>query len=378
MSSDDVLSRADRLAAMGLGEEAAGLYEQAVRDGVPGAGVKYGAMLFDAGDIRAAERTLRAALAAGDSDAYDWLADVLLADDRATEAAELMERAAAQGSASAALRVAAIWSEAVDDRERAERWYAEAVRRGAPGALNDYGSFLTEDASRLAEAERVLREAAAQGDALAYSNLGGLELDRGDTEAAVTWLRQAVEADTSARSTALVKLALAEEQRGDLDTARAYLDRAVAAGTPDALVHRAQFLADHAGPQAREAAEADFRAAVENEDEGALYYYAEFLADGDRLDEAAEYYRRAIDDGSDAAYEDLALIEQERGNLEAAEDLLMESIDAGWLSAVFSYAQLLRETGRAAEIEALLPRAETLGASREQLQILRDLPHEDA
>ncbi|GAA4225711.1 Tfp pilus assembly protein PilF [Streptosporangium album] len=286
MSADDMLARADRLAALNMYEEAGEVYKQAVRARLPGAAVKYGEMLFLTGDYPAAERVLRAAVADGEKAAIGWLSDTLVADQRPGEAAHLMEWAAAQGVPVAALRAATIWADAVGDREKAEEWYKKAIERGEPGAVNDYGSFLSEDDSRLEEAERVLRQAAEQGDALAFSNLGG--------------------------------------------------------------------------------------AAIENDDEGALYYYAVFLSEEGRVDEAMNYYLRAIDAGSDGAYEDVALIYQEHGEAEAAEEYFKASITAGWLSAVFSYADLLRGEGRASEIEALIPRAESLGAAPEQVEALRE------
>ncbi|GAA4229265.1 tetratricopeptide (TPR) repeat protein [Streptosporangium album] len=374
MSTGDRLARADRLAALNLYEEAGELYEQAVREGVPGAAVKYGEMLFRTGDHPAAERVLRTAAADGAEGAHDWLADVLIADDRPDEAARLLEQIAGRETPVVALRVAAVWADAVGDREKAEEWYRRALEWGAPGAANDYGAFLSEDDDRLEEAERLLRQAAEQGDTLAFGNLGGMELDRGDPEAAVAWLERGLESGAAPGSSAMLKLAVAEEQLGHLDAARAHYDRAVEERVPDALVGRARFLADNGDPEARDGAEADFRAAIENDDEGALYYYAVFLAEEGRVDEAMDHYRQAIDAGSDGAYEDLALLCRERGDTGAAEEYFRASIAAGWLSAVFSYADLLRGEGRASEIGALVPQAESLGATAEQLETLRGHP----
>lgn len=57
-----------------------------------------------------------------------------------------------------ALRAAATWAQAVGDRERAERWYRKAVEGDEPGALNDYGSFRSEEDARLEEAEEHFKE----------------------------------------------------------------------------------------------------------------------------------------------------------------------------------------------------------------------------
>ncbi|GII75535.1 hypothetical protein Sru01_05170 [Sphaerisporangium rufum] len=371
MSTGDLLARADRLAALDLREEAAELYERLIGEGVPGAAVRYGAMLAEAGDHPAAEPVLRTALAAGDTDAYHWLCDVLIATGRVPEAGRLMEEAAGRGLPGAALRAAAIWADLAEDRTRAEQWYRTAIDRGDQGALNDYGAFLSEDPGREAEARRVLRQAAEQGDALAFSNLGAIELDRGEPEAALGWLRQSLAGGGSSESTALLKIADAEERLGNLDAARRYHDRAVNARIPGAHAGRARFLAYHGTAEDLETAERDFRTAVRNGEEGADYYYATFLAAQDRVDEAIDHYRRAIDAGSDGAYEELALILQARGETEAAEECFTASIAAGWLSAVLSYAEFLRDQGRGAEVPALEPRARELGATPEQLAALR-------
>ncbi|WP_433510794.1 tetratricopeptide repeat protein [Nonomuraea sp. CA-143628] len=367
MNATDLITRADELAETEEYAEAAALYGQAAQGGLPEAAVYQGEMLFHLGDYPAAERVLRAALAGGQTDAYGWLSDTLVAAERPAEAAMLMEQAAGQGHPVAALRAATIWADAVGDRERAEQWYLKAIDRGDRGALNDYGTFLAEDDSRLEEAEHVLRQAAEQGDALAFSNLGEMELDRDAPEAAAEWLRRGLELEDQSGSTALLKLADAEARLGNLDEARALHDRAVDAGLPDAHVARANFLADHDDP---EAAEADFLAAVEAGDEGAHYYYAEFLAAHDRVGPAVEHYDQAVEDGSDAAHQRLAFIYLGNGAVRAAEEHFKESIAAGWLSSVYSYADMLRQEGRADEIAALLPAAERLGATPDQLEEL--------
>jgi tetratricopeptide (TPR) repeat protein len=139
-------------------ESAAVLHAEAARQGLPGAAVRYGETLFFLGDHATAEHVLREALARGDEGAHDWLSDVLVATDRPAEAALLMEE-----HPDRALRAAAIWAQAVDDRERAEKWYRKAVKDDEPGALNDYGSFLSEDDARLEEAEQHFKESIAAG-----------------------------------------------------------------------------------------------------------------------------------------------------------------------------------------------------------------------
>jgi Tfp pilus assembly protein PilF len=343
-------------------ESAAVLHAEAARQGLPGAAVRYGETLFFLGDHATAEHVLREALARGDEGAHDWLSDVLVATDRPVEAALLMEEHPGR-----ALRAAAIWAQAVDDRERAEKWYRKAVEDDEPGALNDYGSFLSEDDARLEEAEELLRRAAERGDALAYSNLGGMALDRGEPEAAAVWLREGLEIEDQAGSTAVLQLADAEERMGDLDAARVLYDRAVAEDVADAHVARARFLADQ---DETGAAEADFQVGLARDEEGAHYYYGEFLANRDRADEAVGHLHQAVEDGSDAAHELLALIHQRNRAIQAAEEHFKESIAAGWLSAVYAYAEMLRQEGRGAEVAALAGDAERLGAAPDRLREL--------
>ncbi|MEO3795232.1 tetratricopeptide repeat protein [Nonomuraea sp. B10E15] len=362
MNGNDLLARAEQLAEAEDYQGAAAVYAEAARQGVPGAAIAYSEILIHLEDYATAEPVLREALAAGEAEARDWLADLLVQTGRAVEAAQLMEQAV--GHEVAALRAATIWADAVGDRERAEEWYRKAVERGEPGALNDFGTFLSEDDSRQDEAEHLFRQAAEQGDALAFGNLGSLELDRGAPEAAVAWLRRSLEAEDQTGSTALLKLATAEAQLGNDDAARELYDRAVTERLAGAHVERATFLVERGED---EAAEADFRAAVENDDEGARYYYGEFLVNNDRVGEAVDHLDRAVADGSDAAHETLAKIYLERGAIKAAEDHFKKSIAAGWLSAVFAYAGMLRSEGRGDEVAALASEAERLGATPDQI-----------
>ncbi|RBQ13798.1 hypothetical protein DP939_43975 [Spongiactinospora rosea] len=76
----------------------------------------------------------------------------------------------------------------------------------------------------------------------------------------------------------------------------------MAEGIPDANVERALFLSDDGAPP--EEVEAGLRRAVELDDDGALYYYAGFLAGQGREEEALACFHRAAEAGSDAAYED--------------------------------------------------------------------------
>jgi Tfp pilus assembly protein PilF len=365
VSADDLLARAERLAEAEDYAAAAALYAEAARRGIPGAATGHGEMLFHLGEDEAAEAVLREALAKGEEEARDWLSDLLVQTDRAVAAATLMEQA--DGHPLQALRAATIWADAVGDRERAEHWYRIAIDRGEPGALNDFGSFLSEDDSRQEEAELLFRRAAEEGDALAFSNLGGMELDRGDPEAAAAWLRQGLEVQGQSGSTALLKLAAAEEQMGNTEAARLLYDRAAAEKVEGAQAARARFLADSGED---DAAEAGFQAALAAGEEGAHYYYGEFLAGRGRIDEAVGHLDQAVEDGSTAAHEELALIYQSRGATKAAEEHFKESIAAGWLSAVYSYAELLRQEGREDEVAGLAQEAERLGATPEQLQEL--------
>ncbi|PZG56066.1 hypothetical protein C1I98_01950 [Spongiactinospora gelatinilytica] len=219
MDTDDLMDPADRFAEEERYEEAAELYALAARAGEVGAEVKHASALFFLEDYPAAERILREAMAHQDPDAFDWLADVLVRTGRAAEAAQVMAQAAELGLPGAVLRVGAIWADSVGDRATAEQWYRRALDQGVPGARNDYGAFLSDDESRWAEAERMFLEAVEEGDDLALGNLGGLELDRGNLEAAIGWLERGVAAGAD-RSSALLKLAEAQEQLGRDDEAR--------------------------------------------------------------------------------------------------------------------------------------------------------------
>lgn len=368
MSNVDLLRKADALSSSDGIDKARPLYLQAIEARVPGAKRKFGEALIEFGkpnDYDEAESFLRDAVTEGDASASHSLADILVATERPDEAVEVMKHAFHEGEKEAALRIATILSDAVGDRKEAEIWYQVAIDRGDVRGRNDYGVFLSEDDLRIEEAKRVLLEAISSGDTLAIGNLGRVELDCGNYEDAVKLLKKGI---AKGHANLLVPLAQAQIKLEQIETAKAVINEAIEKEIPGAHLVRANLLSEYGGEGSREGAESDYLAALEEEDEDANFYYALFLEDNHRDGEAIDFYKKAIEDGAETAYDNLAAIYERIGNQADMESYLRMAIDSGSLHAIRKYIKFLHTENRIGEIPDLIAKARSLKASPEEIR----------
>ncbi|MFC1416663.1 tetratricopeptide repeat protein [Streptacidiphilus cavernicola] len=369
MPEQVLVQRADEEAAQGRHAEALELYARAWESRHDEVAEKLLDLVEDWGDVDAALEVLQRTADQGVSGAYEALAALLVEIEEPEEALKALQEAHERGR-EVALWTAAVLADELDDREQAEAWYRRAIDAAAAGALNDFGVFLSDDPDRLVEAEEVLTLAVERGDPMALGNLGRMHLEAERPEEALRWLRRGL--DAGVRSV-LVPMAEAEQQLGDYAAARERLAEALDDEIEGAQLAWANFCAEHGTPEEQASAEGEFLSALEQEEVGAHFDYAVFLADRDRLDEAVEQYTAAADEGETNAWLNLALIHEDRKDRRTAEECYRSGIDAGDLHALLAYAEFLRQWGRQKDIPALYGQAEALGADAEELTQLRTL-----
>ena len=367
---DQVLvQRADQEAAEGHHAAALELYARAWDSRHDEVADKLLDLVEEWEDVEAALEILQKTADGGAVAAYEALAVLLLELDEPEEALEALD-AAGRGGRDVTLWTAAVLADEMGDRERGEEWYRRAIATGDTEALNDFGVFLSEDPSRLAEAEEVLLLAVERGDLMALGNLGRMHLESDQPERALPWLVRGL--DAGVRSV-LVPMAECEQLLGRFEDAREHLGDALADGVEGARLAWANFCAEHGTPQEQATAEAEFRRALAEEEPGAHFDFALYLADRDRFDEAVAEYQAAAADGESNAWLNLALIHEDRKDRRSAEECYRSGVEAGDLQALLAYAEFLRQWGRQRDIAELVGQAEELGADEEELAELRRL-----
>ncbi|MBC3842159.1 sel1 repeat family protein [Streptacidiphilus sp. 4-A2] len=367
---DQVLvQRADQEAAEGNHAAALELYARAWDSRHDEVADKLLDLVEEWQDVDAALEILQKTADGGTVAAYEALAVLLLELEEPEEALEALE-AAGRGGRDVTLWTAAVLADEMGDRERGEEWYRRAIATGDTEALNDFGVFLSEDPSRQTEAEEVLLLAVERGDLMALGNLGRLHLEADDPERALPWLVRGL--DAGVRSV-LVPMAEAEQLVGRLDAAREHLGDALADGVEGARLAWANFCAEHGNGEEQRAAEGEFRRALAEDEPGAHFDFALYLADHERFDEAVDEYQAAAAQGESNAWLNLALIHEDRKDRRSAEECYRNGVEAGDLQALMAYAEFLRQWGRQQDITELLEHAGELGAGEEELVELRRL-----
>jgi Tfp pilus assembly protein PilF len=266
--------------------------------------VDNGYLVTRAAELREAEEygeaisLLREAVSAGDPDAPELLALCLLETAENAAAVGVLGAAVRSGRADLAGFLGDVAAE-VGDVELAEQAYRTAIGADVAGALNDCGTFLSEQ-GRYDEAVAVFSRAVDAGDDLAPGNLVLLYLE--DLEDEVTAAELGERYLDERRPTTVRALAAVRARTGDLDAADALYRRAVELGAPHAHVERGWFLRDHRHDPV--GAEREFRLAWDEAREaGAGYQLGLFLHEAGRDGEAGDVLREAAGWGDLAAAE---------------------------------------------------------------------------
>lgn len=369
MPDQVLVQRADQEAAAGRHAAALELYARAWDSRHDEVAEKLLDLVEEWGDVEAALEVLQRTTGEGVTVAYEALAALLIEIEEPEEALAALREAHELGR-EVTLWTAAVLADEMDDREQAEVWYRKAIDAQAAGALNDFGAFLSDDPERLVEAEEVLTLAVERGDPMALGNLGRMHLDAERPEEALRWLRRGL--DAGVRSV-LVPMAEAEQQVGNYGQARAHLTEALDDEIDGAQLAWANFCAEHGTADEQSAAEGEFLTAIEEQEVGANFDYAVFLADRERFDEAIRFYTAAAEEGEANAWLNLALIHEDRKDRRSAEEFYRSGIEAGDLHALLAYAEFLRQWGRQKDIPALYAPATALGADPAQEATLREL-----
>jgi Tfp pilus assembly protein PilF len=369
MPEEVLVQRADQEAAQGRHAAALELYARAWESRHDETADKLLDLVEEWGDVEASLEVLRSTAESGVSGAYEALAALLIEVEEPEQALEALALAHA-GGREVTLWTAAVLADELGERERAEEWYRKAISAEEPGALNDFGVFLSDDQDRLVEAEEVLTLAVERGDPMALGNLGRMHLEAERVEQALEWLGRGL--DAGVRSV-LVPMAEAEQQLGRFDEARAHLTAALDEEIEGAQLAWANFCAEHGTPDEKSSAEGEFLTALQQDEYGAHFDYAIFLAEQDRMDEAVKQYEAAAAEGESNAWLNLALIYEDRKDRRTAEDCYRSGIEAGDLQALLAYAEFLRQWGRQKDIPDLYATAEALGADESESAQLRTL-----
>ncbi|GLF98810.1 tetratricopeptide repeat protein [Streptomyces yaizuensis] len=316
---------------------------------------------------------LRKAALKGDGKAGLALAGMLVDEHEEEEAVELLRSCAAAGGEGVALALADILGVSGDEEyeKEAESWYRTAVAEGIPGALNDYGGFLSLFDDRSEDAEQLLLQAARSGDTLAYGNLGRFYLEEERYGEALPWLRKSLAAGHTA---ILPFLAQAEIETGDGEAAWTHVQQAMENDEENASLICAQYLVTFGDRHPQLSAEEMFRRAVAA-DGDAHFPFANWLSAEGRAEEAEIEYRRAIEHGEVNAHLNLAnLLEDLHRPLEAQAEL-RAGMAAGDAWAAVNLAHALAESGRRDEVPAVIRQAEELGCSTEEAMELWTMYH---
>jgi TPR repeat protein len=201
---------------------------------------------YRAGDLATAEATLRP-LAPGNADAEAWLGAVLLDRGRTREGVQVLQHAAAAGSAEGAHRLALLYAQGADgiphDDARALELFEKAAAAGHlraeinAGMLYLYGRGTAKDVMK---ARAWLEKAAARNDPYALYALGrAMEQSQGaaladPVRAADLYKRAALQGHTFAALRYGLALAEGNGVRKDLVAAQPWLLYAEKYGVPEA------------------------------------------------------------------------------------------------------------------------------------------------
>ncbi|MFG2116728.1 tetratricopeptide repeat protein [Streptomyces sp. NPDC048718] len=199
---------------------------------------------------------------------------------------------------------------------------------------------LIEDWGDTDAALEILSALAASGDARAHEALADLLVQLDRPEEAVSALQ---EADRQGRDVILWIAGILADEIEDRDRAEKYYRRALAENHPDALNDYGAFLHD-GGERLDEAADL-LRQAVEQGDTMAAGNLGRLLLDQDKPAEAIGWLRQALEAGHRSVLVPLGVAENDTDESEAAGRHLREALDEELPGAHFAYALHLADTG---------------------------------
>ncbi|MGW6454756.1 tetratricopeptide repeat protein [Streptomyces sp. NPDC055078] len=301
--------------------------------------------------------------------ARGMLAELLTAAGNPDEAESLFLSQAREGSPGAALQLADLLYERNASRVEIEKWYRAAVKEEDAGALNNLGCFLSDDDERLDEAEELLMRAWKSGDHLAPGNIGRMAMDKGEPQAAVPWFEKSINLGVLS---VLPLAAKAYAEVGNFGEANRLISLAIERDVTGSHLAHAEMLAGHVIDSDGDP-EKWFISAIRRQESGAVFPYARWLHDQGRIDDAVQFYERAAVEGEVHAHLNLAVIFDDRGDIQAAESHLRTGMEGGDPVAAVSYARFLYDHDREPEIPAVIEAAERLNAPQDELMEMRDL-----
>ncbi|MGW1203696.1 hypothetical protein [Streptomyces cyaneofuscatus] len=316
------------------------------------------------------ERRLRGAAARGDVSAVEILVGYLEFHGRRAEAASVLQQSMALGVPGLELALAGVLSEIDDHADESEHWYRAAIEAGIPGAVNDFGVFLS-DRGRTLEAESFLQKAASSGDVLAMANLGKHYFDLGDHRSARFWFGKAL---AKGHTDIVGFLARAELELGDRESSSIHIKQALETGAEFALLAHALYLESSADVDSREIDEA-FTRALDDSPE-AHFRYANWLRSQDRVDEAIARHEAAISLGELHSHLNLAIIFDELGRPADTERHLRLGMAGGDGESAAALARFLADEGRMDELPGVIREAEHIGHSAQDVEELWKIHNE--
>ncbi|CAL9333227.1 hypothetical protein [Streptomyces sp. enrichment culture] len=301
---------------------------------------------------------LKESARSGDSHAALALLDLVQEDDKQEDIVQLLRECAQKGGTGVFLELADLLSESPGSAGEAEEWYKEALKMNLPGTLNNYGCFLL-DQERTEEAEKMLRAAAEEGDALALGNLGKHYFDLDNYTDALTYLTKASE---NGNSRATAYLARTHMELGNQAEADRWVTISLAQDHAGAHLAHALFLSRFPDQveHKKESIEGEFKAAVEESPE-AHFYYANWLNSMGRKLDAVTEYQKSIAAGEENAYLNIAITLDDLGSKEEAEHYLRAGVESGDPTSAASLARFLADEDRLDEVPAVIREADRLG-----------------
>lgn len=290
-----------------------------------------------------------------DDEVFD-LAMSHAAEGKYEVAAALYRKLAATGDAAARVNLANLLADRLGEPQAAIEEYRKALSEGRKEAALNLGLLLTE-LERWAEASEMLDLAVGDGIAGGKRAMGWLMEQQGLYDDARKWYELAVERDPSAWGY-LGGLMLDRENTQEAELA---FRRGLDAGALENYSYLGALL-DQLGR--REEAEGTYLQALDEGENNALLGYGNLLSEWPgRGEEAIDIYRLAIERGNRDGHLNLAQQLRSEGRANEAEIEFQHAIDAGDHRAHCEFGHFLAERGRAKESSEQLKLAEAYGYS---------------